>query len=467
MRLRNTLLLGILCAALGAYVYFVEFEKAEEEAKKKTLLEVKQEDITAVTLSYPDREIALEKSGDSWTMTKPVKAAADQISAGNLARAIAECELKKTLDDAPADLSPFGLDQPQITVRVKTKDKELPAIKIGKNTPVGYNTYVQLEGNPKIFLTGSAFEAGMKKEPRDLRDKQILNVADDAVTRITLAATDRNIVLAKSGDQWKIEQPGPFAADAATVRSLIGTLRSARATDFPAEEAVDLAEYGLDQPRLTLTVTSGPNNEEKKLIVGKDKDDKELYVKAGDRPTIFTVSDWVFRDLDKKVNDLRDKSALAFEKDAVREITLQRADETIRLSRADKDKEWQIAGNDTKPDQTRVETFVGDLKDLKGHEIASDDPAEHARYGLAAPLLTITVKDASAPVGTIKLGSYKGEGDKSEYAMVREGDSTVIKLREFNFNRVNKKLEDFLPKPTPTPGTEKQDSDAQEDDEEP
>ena len=449
MRLRNTILLGIICAALGAYVYFIEFEKAAEEAKKKTVLEVAPADITEVTLVYPDRELAAVKSGETWTLTKPVNAAADQTSVNNLVRAIAECELKKTLDDAPADLAPFGLDRPQITVKVKAKDKELPAIKVGKNTPVGYNTYVQLEGNPKVFLTGSAFEAGMKKEPKDLRDKQILTIAEDEVSRVTLVASDRNIVLAKSGEQWKIEQPAAYTADSSAVRAVINALRTARATDFPAEEASDLAPYGLDQPRLTVTVTSGSKNEQKQLLVGKEKDDKELYVKAGDRPTIFTVSDWVFRDLNKNVNDLRDKSALAFDKDAVREITLQREGETIQLTRADKDKEWKIAGNDVAPDQVRANTFLNDLADLKGHEIAADNPPELVSFGLVSPLLTITVNDAANPLGTVKFGFYK-EGDKTEYAMMREGESTVIKLREFNFNRVNKKLEDFLPKPTPT-----------------
>ena len=41
MRFRTTLILLLLLIGLGAYVYLVEYPKAEQEAKKKTLFEFK------------------------------------------------------------------------------------------------------------------------------------------------------------------------------------------------------------------------------------------------------------------------------------------------------------------------------------------------------------------------------------------------------------------------------------------
>jgi hypothetical protein len=77
MRFRTTIVLILLLLGLGAYVYFVEYPKAEQEAKKKTLFEFKADDATQVSLVYDDREIVLKKSGDEWRLIKPIEVAAD------------------------------------------------------------------------------------------------------------------------------------------------------------------------------------------------------------------------------------------------------------------------------------------------------------------------------------------------------------------------------------------------------
>ena len=94
MRFRTTILLILVLAGLGAYVYFVEYPKAEEEAKKKTLFEFKADDATQVTLDYGDRKIVLKKTGDDWRLTKPIDAPADATTVKNLISAIADCEVK-------------------------------------------------------------------------------------------------------------------------------------------------------------------------------------------------------------------------------------------------------------------------------------------------------------------------------------------------------------------------------------
>ena len=98
MRLRNTLILALLLIGLGAYLYFVESKQIAEEGKKEKLLDVSADDVTAVSLVYPDREIALEKTDGGWRMTKPVAAAADDSTVKNLVRAVADADVKKTIE---------------------------------------------------------------------------------------------------------------------------------------------------------------------------------------------------------------------------------------------------------------------------------------------------------------------------------------------------------------------------------
>ena len=453
MRFRSTIILALLLAGLGAYVYWVELPKAEQEAKKKTLFEFKADDVTGVTLAYADREIALEKLGEDWRLTKPVDAAADAVTVKNLINAIAECEVKKTLDDAK-DLAQYGLDQPFVKVTVTLKDKELPTILVGKNTPVGFSTYIQKADDPKVLLTSSAFRSGMDKQPKDVRDKTILTFSDTDVQKIELHGDGKDIVLAHTDDTWKLEQPGPYAADAARVHTFLSTLRSMRAVDFPADQPTDLHQYGLDTPRLKVAVVVGKDNAQKQVLLGSENDKKEVYVQTNAQPTVYTVSDWVFRDLNKDPAEFRDKTVLAFDRDKIIAVDVTRSDgSTTKLVRGD-DKQWRVDGaGDAKSSATAISQYISDLHDLKGYELLADQPTDLAPFGLDHPALKLAViGEDHKPAGTVWLGSRQNGEGKKEYTAMAEGGPTVFLVRDYSFTRLDKQPQDFLEKPTPTPG---------------
>lgn len=451
MRFRTTLILALLCAGLGAYLYFVEFERVEEEGKKKTLFTFETDAVTGITLTYPDREITVKRSDGAWRLTAPIEAAADDTTVDNLVRAIAECEVKDTLDDTPEDLAPFGLDKPKVTVKVALKDRELPAIRVGKTSPVGYSTYVQRADEPKVHLTTAAFQSGMDKQVKDLRSKVILDFEDDEVRRVTLRKGAVTLVLAKAVEEWKIEQPSAYDADDAAVRGFLASLRSLRAKDFPSEDDKDLQRFGLDEPRLSVSLAVGADGATTEVLFGKEAEDKSVYVKAGNRPTIFAVGDWAYRDVDKELNDFRDKSLLAASADDVRGLDLVREDgETVSLSRDDAGK-WTLRGQEAAPEEAAVDRFRDDLLGLDGYEIVTDAPPDLEQYGLGKPKLTVTAhgKDG-AVLGSVRFGSHTPAPPATEYTAQRDGQATVFHIRDYQFTRLDKKASDFLPKPTPT-----------------
>jgi hypothetical protein len=450
MRLRNTLILGLVLVALGSYVYFVEFERAAKESKKETLFDFDQSQVQAVTLKYPDREIALEKIGGAWKLVRPVEAPADESATNNLVRAIANCEITKRLDEVPADLKPFGLEAPDVVIHVKLESGELPEIRVGKTTPVGFSTYVQRADDPKVLLTSSAFHSGMEKQVRDLRDKQILRFEDADVRKIAVVGPDRNILLVRVGDDWKIEQPSSYPADPSTVRSFLSTLRTARATDFPDENPANLQPYGLDAPRLSVTLFVGKDEEQKQFFIGKQAKQDTIYIKTSSRPTVYEVSDWVYHDLDKGLNDFRDKTVLAFDKDAITEVAIVPAGgESFTLQR--KDKTWRLSGAEEQVNAAKADELLSDLHSLKGYEIAAESPASLDPFGLASPKLTITLTAGENPVGMVKLGIYTSSEGQPAFAAMHEGQPTVFRLRDYSFNRLDLKRSDFLAHNTPAP----------------
>ncbi|HVN88137.1 MAG TPA: DUF4340 domain-containing protein [Candidatus Binatia bacterium] len=455
MRFRSTLIFLIVALGLGAYVYFVEFKKAAEESKKKTLFQFTADDVTDVTLTYDDRQIAAHKGDSGWRLTKPIDTAADDTAMRNLVNAIAECEVKKDLENPQADLSTYGLDRPFVRVTVQLKDKALPTILVGKNTPVGFSTYISRDDDKKIRLANSAFRSGMDKQVKDLRDKTILSFNEDEVRQISVTSPHQNLLLTKKDTTWVIEKPASYAADPSVIRTLLSSMKSMRAVDFPDAEEKNLQTYGLEEPRLVVVLHLAKNDEQLALMLGKENDQKQIYVKTLSRPTVFTVSEWVFRDLNKELKDFRDKTVLAFDTNAVRRTEIKRADgQVIKLVRGD-DQKWKVGGaGDTKPLETAITQFLTDLHDLKGFDIAADKPANLADFGLSAPVLSITLQaDKDAPLGTVLIGKRQPEPTKTEYTAMTSGGDTIYLLRDYLFTRLDKQQKDFLEQPTPVPAT--------------
>ena len=309
----RVLILAVLVAALGGYLYFYEVPQAQKDAEKEKLVGVPEDTVTGIDLVYTDRAIALRKTDAGWRLTQPLDAPADEPVVKSLLTALLGARVQKSLDEVPADVGPFGLDKPATTITLTTKDGPLPAIQIGKNTSIGAKTYVRKADQPKIYLTANTIQTAVTKQARDLRDKQLLTFQDDDVQRVEIAKAGASslTLVRKDKDTWTLE-PGALPADTTEVRSFIASLRTTRATDFPDDAPVDLAKYGLDKPRLTVTVSTGKDGAATQaLLVGAESSagqTKQLYVKRANSPAVFAVGEWAWRSLDKDTAALLSQS---------------------------------------------------------------------------------------------------------------------------------------------------------------
>jgi len=471
MRFRNTLVLAAIVLALGGYLYFVEGPSHERSEAQKKLLSFKPEDVTEITLTYPDKQIVVAKAGDGWHMDKPMSVHADQSAVDNLVRAASDAEVKRTIEK-PQGLDVYGLDKPEAIVAIKLVDgKSLPVIRIGKAAPVGFSAYAQLEGSPDVKLVPSIFQTGMKREVKDLRDKQVVDFKEDEVQSIEIAGGDATIALSRQGTSWNITQPKELKADPSEVRSLLSAIKGVRAEDFVDEPAA-LGEYGLDSPRRKITVQLG-KDAKRELWVGAEKaaDSKTvLYVKKPDDKTVYAVGSWSWKSLDKDVATLRDKTVLAFDASSLGAIEVTRREgDSFRLVKeaapaagptpTATEPAWKLEGA-KRSKSVAIAGLAGDLHSLKGYEIAAEKPADLSKFGLAAPDVTLSLIDTSGkPIGRVLAsqsgGEAEGGGEAKAYAMADGGD-IVYRIRGYLYSHLDKKKEDFVEaEPAATPPAQK------------
>ena len=453
MRLRNTIIVLVLFAIVGGYAFIVG-RYSQTEATKK-LIDVKPDDIAKIELKYSDRDIVLARDkGKPWKLVKPVGADADQNEANNLARAIADGALVRTVDDKPADLAPFGLKPPTTTVTITTFDnKTPPSIEVGKSTPIGFNTYVHLSNSPAVVLAEGAFGAGMNKTVNDLRVRDLMAFKLDDVQKLTIARDNGDTVeIVRDGDNWKIVKPGAYAADDTAVRMALSTLVNARASDFISDAPANVNQYGLEKPHLTATVVL-KNGEQQSMLFGfkqKEQGKSGIYVRRGERAPVYAVAEYVMTSLDKSPLDFRNKTIVKIDPESVETIKVKNTDGEFTLKRAPGGK-WDVivGGKISDGDIPVVERMLNQLRDLKGESIVADPMPSAQPFGLDNPALEITLmgKDGKE-LGTIKLAKISvrptappipGEPpQRAEYYAVSNTSKAVYSLSDFSFAQLNK-----------------------------
>jgi len=458
-------ILFLLVAALGAYLYWVEIPKARQEATKAKLVDTSADAVTGIDLVYPDREIVLTKRDGGWALTKPLEAPADETAVKAVLGAITGAEVQKTLDEPASDLASFGLDKPDPTVRLTTASGELPPIAVGKNSAIGGKTYVRV-GDGKIALTPASLKVALNKQPKDLRDKQLLSFKDDDVTRVDVAPADGKTVslVMKDKDAWTVE-PGDQVADLTEVRSYLSALRSTRAVDFPETDA---AAAGLDKPQLTVTVTFDKGAPQT-LLLGKETTQgtqKQVFAKRGDQPTIVALGDWSQRTLQKDAWQFRDKTVLGFSPERVGRIVIERKEGTGVTLVHGEPGGWKVDGQEQSKEQSKaaaIQRFVDDLRDLRGSAIAEEPATDLSAFGLDAPDVRLTLTDRDGkPLGVVLLAKHGGK-----YYAMREGGPTVFEVRDYMYTRLDKQQRDFVgpeepPSTAPTAGQPEPDEDEPE-----
>jgi hypothetical protein len=256
-------------------------------------------------------------------------------------------------------------------------------------------------------------------------------------------------------------------ADDTEVQTFLASLHSIKAQDFIEQPSPELKEFGLAPPQLTVSLALGGDNAQKTLLIGGEKSgeqgNKQRYVKRSERDTLFVVGDWVLRDLSKTASDFRDKTVMRFGQEQAAKIEVKRQDGNGFTLTRGADKKWAI-------DRTQEGTFkaatlgqfVADLHELRGFAIVADNPSDLGAYGLQNPQVTISVSDDSGAKLASVLISQKAEGENQKSFALAEGGKTIFALRDYVFDRLNKKPADFWEKPdekkenapTPAPAPE-------------
>lgn len=424
----------VLLSIVGGTALYIGHQPVPEKTPK--LFTVASSDIDKIDLRYPDREITLQRGGPGWKIVKPVETDADQVTADGVATAVSGLEITDTVAQNTADLAQFGLANPAVVVTLTTRDKRtLPGIMVGRDTPVGSSSYIKTTDKPAILLVSSSFPAQVNKTLNDLRTRVLFGFKPDEVHKIVLASADTPAIeLDRTGDKWGIAKPGAYAADDSEVKQFLDMVTGARVVNFVGDESTNLDKYGLEKPRLTVSIYGGKDNAQESLMLGaKETGSSEggIYARRGegtDRP-VFTVAGDAFDRLNKTLLDLRDKTVLGFDQSKVDRVEVTLGKSTLTISRKSGGK-WQgLADGKSAPAEAPVVASLFDqLHGLIGTKIVEDPMTDANRFGMASPNVAIALygKD-TALIGSVNVSEIEVTAETNE------GGATAARSRRVGY----------------------------------
>jgi hypothetical protein len=263
----------------------------------------------------------------------------------------------------------------------------------------------------------------------------ILKLDASAITKLDLKKKDSDpILLAKNAlGKWEITAPKPFAADQNVVSEMLSTLSSLNSERLVEEKAIDLKQYGLNQPAFQVDITE-KDNKEQKLLIGDDTPaGVAVYSMLAGEPRVFTVATYAKTSVDKSLNDLRNKKLFDSSYVEPNKIELHAGSKTYLLTRSGED--WLQDGK--KMDSTSMQSLISKLRDLAADTFPNS--------GFEHPTIVITVtSDDGAHVEKVLIAK-SGNG----YIAKRDDAPTLYQLNSSSVDDLQKAAEDIKPPAPP------------------
>ena len=365
--LRSTLVLLVVALGLGAYVYFVESDRPPggTPEPQDRAFSFASDDITrlAVTATNGERTV-LEKTDNRWQLAEPIAGAVDVTEVVGLTSSLTTLEIQRVVaepEESP-DLTAFGLSAPRIDIEITTTTDADARLLIGDETPTGGDLYATIAGSKRVFLIAAYLEGTFDRTTFDLRNKTILDFTRDQVDRLEIAGADATIRLRQENNRWSLVSPIEANADLGVTGGLVGQLSTGQMAAIETESTDELDAYGLDAPRLTVTVGLGSSTAT--LLIGDATSMGTVYARDAARELVFTVNASLVADLEQGFDEYRRKNLFAFrpfnatmlevEREGVRSV-FEKVDTT-----ADDDDDEADLWRRTAPDPNNVETSAMD-----------------------------------------------------------------------------------------------------------
>lgn len=291
-----------------------------------------------------------------------------------------------------------------------------------------------------VLLTGTYIYFYERKTPtteeRKEKEKKIFDFKSEEVKKFSLKKGEYLIVCEKKDGKWQMVKPLKVKADKSEIERILSRLEFLETQRRLKEdsEKIEKQNFGLDNPRIEVTIN--PKDKSMTLLLGDNCPvGGNMYVMLKDREEILVVRKGIFNDLDKKIEDFRDRQIVEVDKFKTSKLLIECGGEILECRK--EDEKWCITNPiQARGDSEKIEEILDKLNDLRVEDFISEDPAEMEKYGLSSPKFTTTV----------------WEGDSSRSVIFGTSEKNKVYAKRKAFDSIYLVKEDIIAALTREPG---------------
>ncbi len=446
--LRSTIVLIVVLAGLGAYIYFYLSKQPEKSEsgppKQKVFASVTADKIDELKIKSSSGDVTtLKKTGDAWQITDPIQAKADSAEVSSITSNLSTVESQRVVEENPAGLKDFGLDPPRVDVAFKASgDKDYRHLLVGDKTATSVDMYAKTGTDKRVILIPAFTDGTFNRSTFDLRDKTVLKFDRDKVDGIDVTDQGKTLQLAKDNGDWKVVKPIAVPADFGSVEGLVGRLQTLQMKSIVTNDAApaDLKKYGLDKPQAAATVAMG--SARATVDIGGNADDSSVYARDTSKPMVMTVEKAILDDLKKGADDYRRKDVFDFRAFNATRFEITRGTQTVAFEKvktgtgANAPEQWKRLGpNPGTVDKDKMEAMLTRWANMR----ASSFVDSTAKTGLDKPAAVVVVKfDDGKKEERVTFGKV----DKDAYA-ARPGEPGAAKIDASDYDQAVKAVDEI------------------------
>ncbi len=368
MSWKKILPLLLLLALLAVAILYVDRSAKGKPAVEGTLIDMPADSVARIEIRNPEGRFVFSRRDGRWYLEEPLAAKADKVALESILDNFCALKYDRLVAENARGLKDFGLDAPEIELKLVARGAARPAatLLLGTKNGLDDSSYAMLAAGGKVVSIAAYKRNDLEKGLFAFRDKKFLAIDVSAVSAMEYSSGGKTLAFVKKNDQWLLDKPVYSLAQEARVNDILNASATVEALSFiAAPDAAARGGFGLGRPLLRAEFRS-PGSA-RRITVGKKGERFYAWVEgageiceiAKDFPDKFSGDASLFRE--RKVARF-----YAFD---VRELAFRRGafSFTVRKNAAG---DWEFTGpaSGKKPGIDKVERLLSALAGCEARE---------------------------------------------------------------------------------------------------
>ncbi len=409
MSWKKIITLLLFLAILVAAIAYVDYREKRKLAVEGILLDFPAAQVQKIELLQNGKRFVFSLRDAVWHLEEPLAAKADKVALESILDNFCPLKYDRLVAENAGDLKSFGLDKPEIELKLFAGDKTKPlhTILLGMKNNLDSSSYAKLATGGKVVSIASYKRNVLEKDLFAFRDKKFFEFDDLAVTSMAYQYESSGFNFFKKDDQWFMDKPIFSLVQEAKVGEILSAATMLEAKAFAgAVSTISEREFGLEKPLLMVEFRSAAGS--KKINVGKKGE--RFYARADGFSEICEIEKDFLEKFDQDTAFFREKKVALFYPFDVRELKFQSGAFGFEVRKNAEDT-WQFArpAPGKKPSEEKIGGLLTALADCEAREFV-DSPKMHPEF---VTRIEMKVENSSAPgqVNTVVMEFSAAEGE--------------------------------------------------------